>query len=74
MRLYATNEAVTTFNLARLQLLGQPIARIDAVHNRAAAARFDASEAGGLSRSLFLQGDADIVPLVRSRSCQWGSR
>ena len=59
--LFFDNKSAHEFNMARLQSLQKPIARLDAVHNKPEAKRKDSQEASGLHATLFLCEGADVM-------------
>ena len=48
--------------MRKLESLGEPIARINAIHSNAAAASTKADDAGGLHPVLFLAVGAHVMP------------
>ena len=61
IRLFYTKESVANFNYEKLQTLGTPIARINAVHSSPAAASTKPDEAGGLYPVVFLAQHAHVM-------------
>ncbi len=61
VRLDYDKASVAQYNLDKLQSLGEPIARISAIHSNTAAASASAEDAGGLSPVVFLAAGARIM-------------
>lgn len=61
IRLFTTNNKVNDYNLEKLKLLNQPIAKIEGEHNCEAAKKADPQVAGGLSATLLLSIGSRIM-------------
>ena len=61
IRLFYDKQSVATYNLEKLQQLGQPIAHIHAIHSTRAAASAKTDDAGGLQATAFLAVGARVM-------------
>ena len=61
LRLFATNEKCSAYNLKKLVTLKQPIARIDAMHKGSRAKNGTAEQASRLEPTLFLSKEARVM-------------
>ena len=59
--LYYDKVSVTSFNIDRLKTIGQPIARVNALHSHRAAATAKSEDAGGLEPVLFIAEGAKVM-------------
>ena len=61
IRLFYDKQTVADFNMEKLQSLGVPIARINAIHSNSTAASTKADDAGGLYPVIFLSVGASVM-------------
>ena len=61
IRLFYDKQSVAEYNIQKLQSLGVPIAKINAVHSNSTAASAKADEAGGLYPVIFLAVGASVM-------------
>ena len=61
LQLFYDKESVAQYNMHKLESLGQPIARINAINSNPAAASTKADDAGGLHPVLFLAVGARVM-------------
>ena len=61
IRLFYDKRSVAKYNIQKLQSLGVPIAKINAIHSDSTAASAKADDAGGLYPVIFLAVSASIM-------------
>lgn len=61
IRLFYDKASVAQYNLTKLQALGAPIARVNAIHSNSEAASIKADDAGGLYPVVFLAVGAKVM-------------
>lgn len=77
IRLFYDKASVAQYNLTKLQALGAPIARVNAIHSNSAAASIKADDAGGLYPVVFLAVGAKVMltaSMARGWPLQWSCR